>query len=69
MAQESFSDQIRGAIDSSGYSRYAICKRIDVDQSTMSRFMNGNGGLSMDVLDRLAGLLGMRITIDKRGEG
>src|SRR5436190_1583600 len=54
MAQESFSDQIRRAIDSSGHSRYSICKHIKVDQSTMSRFMNGGGGLSMDVLDRLA---------------
>ena len=61
MAQESFSDQIRRAIDSSGYSRYAICKRIKVDQSTMSRFMNGSGGLSMDVLDRLAELLGLAV--------
>jgi transcriptional regulator with XRE-family HTH domain len=59
MARMSFSDQIRKAIDSSGFSRYAICKKIEVDQSTMSRFMNGSGGLSMDVLDRLADFLGL----------
>ncbi|MCA1683476.1 MAG: helix-turn-helix domain-containing protein [Actinobacteria bacterium] len=69
MANESFSDQIRRAIDSSKYSRYSICKHIKVDQSTMSRFMNSKGGLSMDVLDRLAELLGLRITTDNRAGG
>ena len=69
MGQESFSDQIRRAIDSSGYSRYAICKRIKVDQSTMSRFMNGGGGMSMDGLDRLAELLGLRITTGNKAGG
>ena len=61
---ESFSDQIRRAIDSSEYSRYAICKQIKVDQSTMSRFMNGTGGFSMDGLDRLAELLALKITFE-----
>jgi len=69
MANESFSDQIRGVIDSSGYSRYEICKKIKVDQSTMSRFMHGSGGLSMDALDRLAELLGLRVTAENTAGG
>ncbi|MGD0461920.1 MAG: helix-turn-helix transcriptional regulator [Tepidisphaeraceae bacterium] len=55
------SDQIRRAIDASGMSRYRICKEIGIPQSTMSRFMSGKLGLSMEVLDRLGALLGLEI--------
>ena len=68
MAHESFSDQIRRAINFVRASRYWICKHIKVDQSTMSRFMNGKGGLSMDVLDRLAELLALKITGSSKQE-
>jgi len=56
------SDQIRRAIDGSGLSRYRICKELGFSQATMSRFMTGRGGLSMEVLDALADLLGLDIT-------
>lgn len=55
------SDQVRRAVDTSGMSRYAICKAIGMDQSIMSRFMTGKGGLSMANLDALADLLGLRV--------
>ena len=42
-------------------SRYAICKAIGFSQASMSRFMAGTGGLSLDVLDRIADLLDLRI--------
>ena len=58
---KTFSDQIRHAVDASGLSRYRICKEIDITESTMSRFMNGKGGLSMTSLDRLAALLGLAV--------
>jgi transcriptional regulator with XRE-family HTH domain len=56
-----FSDQIRGAVEASGLSRYRICKEIGITESTMSRFMNAKGGLSMASLDRLADLLALAV--------
>ena len=55
------SAQIREAVDSSGMSRYRICKEIEVAEATMSRFMSGKGGLSMSSIDRLGRLLGLAI--------
>ena len=60
-----FSDQIRDAVNASGLSRYAICKAIELNQGAMSRFMAGNSGLSMDVLDRLAGHIGLEVVVNK----
>jgi transcriptional regulator with XRE-family HTH domain len=61
MKHKRFSDQIRAAVDASGLSRYAICKAIGFNQGAMSRFMAGKGGLSMEMLDRLADLLGLAV--------
>jgi transcriptional regulator with XRE-family HTH domain len=66
MENKRLSDQIRAAVDTSGMSRYAICKAIELNQGAMSRFMSGKGGLAMDTLDRLAELLGLRITADSQ---
>jgi transcriptional regulator with XRE-family HTH domain len=55
------SDQIREAVDASGKSRYRIAKELGVAESTISRFMSGQGGLSMDNLDALADLLGLAL--------
>ena len=63
MAVEKLTDQLRRIIDASGRSRYAICKGIGIDQSTMSRFMAGAGGLSLEALDRLAAFLDMEIVV------
>ena len=62
------SDQVRQAIEASALSRYRICKEIDLDQSSMSRFMAGAGGLSMEKLDALAELLELDIVARKRSE-
>lgn len=55
------SDQVRTAIDQSGLSRRRICAEIDLDEASMSKFMSGQRGLSLEVLDRL-GLL-LRLTV------
>ena len=36
---------------------------LGLSQATMSRFMSGKGGLSMEYLDALADLLGLNITM------
>lgn len=55
------SAQVRAAIDRSGETRSAICKAIELDESAMSRFMSGERGLSMEVLDRLGLHLGLAL--------
>jgi plasmid maintenance system antidote protein VapI len=59
-------DQLREAIDASGASRYAVAKAIDLDQSTLSRFMAGKAGLALDTLDRLGELLGLKLVATKK---
>jgi transcriptional regulator with XRE-family HTH domain len=59
------SDQIREAVDASGLSRYRIAKSLDIAESTMSRFMSGQGGLSMEILDGLADLLELNLAAAK----
>jgi plasmid maintenance system antidote protein VapI len=66
MGAKRFSDQIRDAVDSSGMSRYAICKAIGLPESSMSRFMAGKSGLSWDSLDRLADLLGLTVAVKRK---
>jgi transcriptional regulator with XRE-family HTH domain len=60
------SDQIRRAVDASGLSRYRISKELGVAESTMSRFMSGQGGLSMENLDSLTELLDLQLAGGKR---
>ena len=59
------SDQIRAAVDRSGMSRYRICQESGIDQPSMSRFMSGQGGLSVERLDQLAAVLDLRIVAGK----
>jgi hypothetical protein len=60
-----FSDQIRDAVNASELSRYRICAEIKLSQPAMSRFMAGRSGLSMEVLDRLAELLGFELKVKR----
>ena len=61
------SEQVRRAIDASGMSRYRISKELGIAESTLSRFMSGQTGLSMEYLDALADLLDLNITVGRKG--
>ena len=60
------SQQLREAIDASGMSRYRICKEINLPESTMSHFMAGDCGLALATVDRLGGLLGLRVVAETK---
>lgn len=54
-------EQLRQAIERSGQSRYAICKALDIDQGQLSKFMHGERGLGLGVLDRLCAHLRLEL--------
>jgi plasmid maintenance system antidote protein VapI len=60
------SEQFRKAIETCGESRYAISKATGIDQSALSRFIHGERGLSMDVMDRLGEYLGLKLVATRR---
>jgi transcriptional regulator with XRE-family HTH domain len=68
MGDEPFSDQLRRAVAESGMSRYAIAKQINTSQATLSRFMSGERGLTMAVVDRLCLLLGVTINTRRKSK-
>ncbi len=57
------SEQIRRAIDAAPVSRYRICKEAGLAEATMSRFMSGQGGLSMEKMDAIADFIGLNIEV------
>ncbi len=57
----SLSDELRQAIERSGMSRYSIWQQTGIDQGSLSKFMDGERGLSIESIDKLADLLGLHI--------
>ena len=57
------SEQIRQALNDCGLTRYRIWKETGISQVTLSRFVNGERGLPMKTLDRLADFLDLNISI------
>jgi transcriptional regulator with XRE-family HTH domain len=65
-----FSEQLKRAIRESALSRYALSQATGVDQGTLSKFLAGQRGLSLDSVDKLVDALGMTLTFQKkRGAG
>lgn len=60
------SDQIRTAIKSADVTRYRIELETGIDKATLSRFMAGKGGMSVDTLDKLGKYLGLEIVVKKK---
>jgi plasmid maintenance system antidote protein VapI len=61
-----FSGELRRAVDDCGLSRYRIAKELGIAESTLSRFMSGERGLTMKCLDRLAALLDLHVAAGRR---
>lgn len=61
------SDQLRDAIRDCGRSRYKLAQETGISQATLSRLVNGKGGVSLEYLDKLGDALGLAI-IRQKGE-
>lgn len=61
-------DAIRRAVEASGKTRYRIAKESGVSAGQLSRLVNGERGMTVDTIERLADYLGLRITIDPKGK-
>lgn len=61
-------DAIRRAVEASGKSRYRIAKESGVSAGQLSRLVNGERGMTVDTIDRLADYLGLRITIEPKAK-
>lgn len=58
---EAISESLRKAIAESGLTPYQIAKRSRVSPQSITRFLRGERGLSLVVLDRLGKSLGLEL--------
>jgi transcriptional regulator with XRE-family HTH domain len=58
-------EQLRHAVLNCGQTQYALCKATGIDKTALSRFINGERGVSMQVLDKLGEYLGLWIVTDR----
>ena len=65
MSRKLFSEEIRDAINNSGKTHLKICQEIGLVQPAMSKFMTGRAGLPLAVIDRVAKLLDLHITVGR----
>jgi predicted XRE-type DNA-binding protein len=59
-------EAIQNAIESSGVSRYAISKATGIDQSQLTKFMQGQGGLSLASVDTILNCLRLTVELKPR---
>ena len=64
--KKTFTEQLRRAIRDCGETRYSLAQRPGTAQSTLTRFMNGTRGLSMEAIDRLFDALDLEVKARKR---
>jgi hypothetical protein len=65
----SVSHRLRKAILAEGSTAYALGRRARVDPGMIQRFVNGERGLALDSVDRVALALGLRLVEAARGRG
>ncbi len=59
--KRTFGADLRRAVNDGPLSRYAIHKATGIDQSVLSRFVAGQCGLSLESIDKVCELLGLRL--------
>jgi transcriptional regulator with XRE-family HTH domain len=64
--RETLTEQLKRAIRDCGETRYSLAQRTGIAQSTLSRFVTGNRGLSMEALERLFDALDLEVKPRKR---
>ena len=62
----SVSGQLRRAIELAPVSRYRISKDLEISEATLSRFMSGERGLTLNVVDVLADYLGLELVLRRQ---
>lgn len=55
------SEQLRAVIRGSGVTRYRIAQETGVSEAALSRFVNGNRGLDLSSVDKLAAYLRLEL--------
>ena len=64
--RDTLTDQLRHVIQTCGVSRYRVWKETGVAESTLSKFMTGERGLSMEALDAIWRYLDLEVVQRKR---
>jgi plasmid maintenance system antidote protein VapI len=67
MERKPFSDELRDAVRRSGRTIYDIAKAVGTPPSTIHRFVHGQAGLSLAMIDRLAEVLDLHVSVGKGG--
>ena len=66
------SDQLRRIVEDSEVTRYRLSKETGITQSTLSRFVSGERGLSIDAMDALGEFFELNLvsqrTVDEGSE-
>jgi DNA-binding Xre family transcriptional regulator len=64
-SKQSLTAQLRRMVADSGQTLGELARNTGIDKSALSRFVNGERGLSMQALDAIGDHLGLRLVADK----
>lgn len=59
-------EQIKQALEGCGLSRYRISKLTGIHIAMLSRFLRGETSMTVETMDRLAPVLGLKVTVDPK---